>query len=99
MDLEEALKKAYAKSSGETIREHTDKLIKRLENLKGIYGGKIEEKVPKKYKKVFWDILSLLVEYHDYGKLHSNFQKKIIAKNKKLSKPYELFDLPEVAFF
>jgi len=96
MDLEEALEKAYAKSSGETIREHTDKLIKRLENLKGIYGGKIEEKVPEKYKEVFWDILSLLVEYHDYGKLHSNFQKKIIAKNKKLSKPYELFDLPEV---
>jgi CRISPR-associated endonuclease/helicase Cas3 len=96
MDLEEALKKAYAKSSGETIRDHTDKLIERLENLKGIYGGKIEEKVPEKYKEVFWDILSLLVEYHDYGKLHSSFQKKIIAKNKKLRKPYELFDLPEV---
>jgi len=89
------LKKLWAKDDGTTIREHTDKLLENLKRLRAYYGREIEELIPKslpcELKCKFWDILKLACEYHDYGKIHCKFQKKIGNKNVELIK-----GLPEV---
>ncbi len=90
-NLEKLLKEYWAKSDGTSIREHTDRLIENLEVLRKIYGDLIEEKIPEKYRNSFWELLKIACEYHDYGKIHSHFQKKV--GNKKVKPPK---DLPEV---
>jgi CRISPR-associated endonuclease/helicase Cas3 len=96
MDLKEALEKAYAKSTGETIREHTDKLLERLKKIKEIRGERILSLCPEEWKEIFWDIAEIIIEYHDYGKLHSPFQKKMIESGKLSGLPYELKNVTEV---
>lgn len=58
-----------AKSNGETIRQHTDKLLEDFKKFKNLYG------------KFFTDIqlkaIEIACEYHDYGKASFNFQKNI----------------------
>lgn len=95
MDLREAIEKAYAKSTGETIREHTDKMLTRLQILRNIRGEEILYSCPDEWRENFWELAKIMIEYHDYGKLHSPFQKRIIKKG-KLEQPYELLEVPEV---
>lgn len=95
MDLKEAINKAYAKSTGETIRQHTDKLLERLQKIKDIRGEEILFCCPSDYTEEFWNLAKIIIEYHDYGKLHSPFQQRII-KSGKLEQPYELLVVPEV---
>jgi len=90
-NLKELLEKYWAKSDGTTIREHTDKLLENLDTLRGIFGDLIEERVPKEFRGIFWEALKITCEYHDYGKIHSHFQKKVGNNSVKPSK-----DLPEV---
>ncbi|MDQ7083116.1 MAG: hypothetical protein Q9N34_09370 [Aquificota bacterium] len=75
--MEERLRKLWAKSDGTTIREHTDRLLENLRRLKETFGDLIEERVPKSLRSVFWKALELACEYHDYGKVHSHFQRKV----------------------
>jgi len=93
--LQSLLKERWAKDDGTTIREHTDKLLENLETLKCYYKKDIEELIPKEIpcelKDRFWEILELACEYHDYGKIHCMFQKKVENKNIELIK-----GLPEV---
>jgi len=93
--LKKLLKELWAKDSGTTIREHTKKLLKNLRNLKRHYRKEIEELIPKELpaelKERFWKILRLACKYHDYGKIHCKFQKKIGNKNVK-----SIENLPEV---
>ena len=55
-----------------TIREHTDDLLKKLDKLK--YLGYVENKE--------YEILKLCCEYHDYGKINDEFQKRVSSKKK-----------------
>ncbi|WP_333655048.1 CRISPR-associated helicase Cas3' [Dissulfurispira sp.] len=75
----------YAKSEPcQTIKEHTDALLDNLQLLREAYGERIENLVPERYRIIFWDVLSLVIRYHDLGKIHINFQNKI---RKKISLP------------
>lgn len=66
----EEVNKRLAKSNGETIRIHTDKL---LERAKIIYElGYISE---DEYK-----LLASACEYHDYGKVNELFQNRVFQK-------------------
>jgi len=93
--IQSLLKELWAKDDGTTIREHTDKLLENLEKLKDYYRKEIEELIPKglpaELKEKFWRILSLACEYHDYGKIHCMFQRKIGNKGIK-----PIRGLPEV---
>lgn len=57
-------------NTNETIREHTDKLLSALENLKKLYGSYFDDNT----LKAIW----YACEYHDYGKITYNFQKEAI---------------------
>ncbi len=73
--------KVYAKSEPcQTIKEHTDELFDNLSLLRETYGEYIENLLPVKYKILFWDLLSLVIRYHDTGKVNTNFQNKIRKK-------------------
>jgi CRISPR-associated endonuclease/helicase Cas3 len=89
------LKELWAKDDGNTIREHTNKLLYNLENLKEHYRKEIQELIPKELptelKERFWKILWLACEYHDYGKIHCKFQEKLGNKSVK-----PIRGLPEV---
>jgi CRISPR-associated endonuclease/helicase Cas3 len=93
--IQSLLEELWAKSNGTTIREHTNKLLDNLENLKKHYRKEIQELIPKELptelKERFWEILRLACEYHDYGKIHCKFQEKIGNKNVK-----SIERLPEV---
>ncbi|MFD1361707.1 CRISPR-associated helicase Cas3' [Lentibacillus salinarum] len=54
----------------ETLKEHTDELLKRFTVLKNAYSEKIPE-----YK--IWDILYKAAQYHDLGKVNNDFQGKM----------------------
>ena len=56
-----------AKSNGETVLEHTEKLIKNFKILSDIYSDLNVNK----------DLLLLSCIYHDLGKININFQKSI----------------------
>ena len=93
--IQSLLEELWAKDDGIKIREHTDKLLNNLGKLKEHYKKQIEELIPKELptelKERFWEILELACEYHDYGKIHCKFQKKIGNENIELIK-----NLPEV---
>jgi len=94
-ELQSLLRDLWAKDDGTTIREHTDKLLENLEILKEYYRQEIDQLIPnefpKELKENFWEILTFACEYHDYGKVHCMFQRKIGNKNIKPIK-----GLPEV---
>ena len=71
----------YAKSNPkESIKEHTDKLLENLEELKEIYGNEIlKEKGIEESR--FWYLLEIICKYHDIGKTYTPFQN--IIKTKK----------------
>ncbi len=62
--------KLLAKSNGETICAHTDKLLSQFALLKKIYGRHFDE------KKSF--CIEYTVKMHDLGKVNSRFQNKIM---------------------
>ena len=69
--------KYYAKSNPtETIKEHTDKLLKNLEILKNEYGDKITQSIEMP-KERFWQLMKIICQYHDTGKVFSGFQNVI----------------------
>ncbi len=66
-----------AKSSPEeSIRTHTDKLLKCLNDLMYQYGDH--------FTQAELDIIKLAAEYHDYGKANYVFQKKLRSKSNAL---------------
>lgn len=72
----------YAKTNPkETIREHTDNVLKEFYNLKTTYKKEIEA-IIKDYIDVeeFWNLLKLCCEFHDYGKSNMQFQNKLRLK-------------------
>ncbi len=73
----EALSRLWAKSDGTTIREHTDKLLENMKLLRQLYGDLIENTLDPEESEAFWKALELACEYHDYGKMHCWFQKKV----------------------
>lgn len=76
----------YAKSDQkETLREHTDGLLRELDNLKSSYGNKIESLIYREEdinidKDEFWRILDIISEFHDLGKVYTPFQNVIRDK-------------------
>lgn len=69
--------KYYAKSNPtETIKEHTDKLLENLEILKNEYGDKITQSIEMP-KERFWQLMKIICQYHDTGKVFSGFQNVI----------------------
>ncbi|SFA87748.1 CRISPR-associated endonuclease/helicase Cas3 [Lentibacillus halodurans] len=65
----------------ETLKEHTDELLKRFAVLKNAYFDKIPE-----YK--IWDLLYKAAQYHDLGKVNNDFQAKMhraLKTNKAVS--------------
>ena len=76
----------YAKSNPkETLREHTNRLLIELENLKQSYGNKIEGLLSRNEdidieKEEFWRLLDIIVEFHDLGKVYTPFQNMIKDK-------------------
>lgn len=75
----------YAKSNPkESIKEHTDKLLENLEELKEIYGNEIlKEKGIEESR--FWYLLEIICKYHDIGKTYTPFQNIIKTK---IGEPY-----------
>ncbi|QTL99146.1 CRISPR-associated helicase Cas3' [Iocasia frigidifontis] len=62
----------YAKSNPiESLGEHTGKLLDNYEILKDSYGHILMD-------KIMWKLLKIAVEYHDTGKIYSQFQNSII---------------------
>lgn len=73
----------YAKSHPkEDLKTHIQNLLNQFEILKSKYKDEIENNVPAKFRNIFWDLLKLVVKYHDLGKLHTPFQN-IVRKRLK----------------
>lgn len=67
----------YAKSdTKETIKEHTDKLLKNLKIIKNKYGNKITQTIEIEEER-FWQLMEIICKYHDAGKVFSGFQNEI----------------------
>lgn len=64
------MNKLYAKSNGETIHEHTDKLLMLLSRFINLYSSRISV--------LDQELIALCCQYHDYGKCNSRFQNKIM---------------------
>ncbi|MGL5191166.1 MAG: CRISPR-associated helicase Cas3' [Cetobacterium sp.] len=71
MNIQEILNRSLAKPL-ETIREHTDKVKSRAEELREM----------KYISENQYRLLELACEYHDYGKLNPEFQNRIKNKTK-----------------
>ena len=70
----------YAKSEPvETIKEHTDNLLKNLEIVKNTYGEEIGKNRTFSMER-FWYLLKIACTYHDIGKVFTPFQNKIREK-------------------
>lgn len=70
----------YAKSNPkETIKEHTDKLLKNLKILRNTYGKQIT-KVSNLEEDRFWQLMEIICTYHDVGKVSLGFQNVIRSK-------------------
>lgn len=70
----------YAKSNPvETLREHTDELLKQMNILRDYYGTNITSLNFLK-KERFWQLLDFVIEFHDVGKAFSPFQKLIRSR-------------------
>ena len=67
----------YAKSdTKETIKEHTDKLLKNLKIIRNKYGNKITRTIEIEEER-FWQLMEIICKYHDAGKVFSGFQNEI----------------------
>lgn len=87
----------YAKTKPiETIKEHTDNVLKEYENLKNTYEIEINNVVGNFMEpEYFWKLLEFCCEYHDYGKCNVQFQNKLrenIRKMKDIDQKCEEFN-------
>lgn len=64
--------KFYAKSNGETVEEHTNKVLKAFEKLKNFLNLNEQEKL----------IIEKIIKFHDLGKINPEFQNRIRQKLK-----------------
>ncbi|HBG5343725.1 TPA: CRISPR-associated helicase Cas3' [Clostridioides difficile] len=70
----------YAKSNPvETLREHTDELLKQMNVLRANYGKNIN-RLDFLDEDIFWQLLDFVIEFHDIGKVFSPFQKLIRSR-------------------
>ncbi|EHJ01147.1 CRISPR-associated helicase Cas3 [Clostridium sp. DL-VIII] len=76
----------YAKTKPiETIREHTDNVLKECKNLKGVYEIEINNIIKNFIEpEYFWKLLEFCCEYHDYGKCNVQFQNKLRKKIREM---------------
>lgn len=86
----------YAKSNPkQTIKEHTEALINNLCILQKAYGKEIENLLPDEYRNLLWEIMEIVIKYHDLGKVNSLFQNKIRERLKlPLLKPHSDQEIP-----
>lgn len=76
----------FAKTANqETIQQHTDKLLSRYYEIRSIYPY-----IPE----LNWDALKIACIYHDFGKINSKFQNKIMNKLNESGSNFEL--LPDI---
>lgn len=67
----------YAKSNPvETLKEHTNELIRAFKLFKELYGENIERLIDMKPDR-FWELLEMACQYHDLGKANTSFQNII----------------------
>ena len=79
----------YAKSEPqETLKEHTDELVKQIKYLKKISNKQVA-KITSLRGEEFWRILELACKYHDTGKIYTPFQNLILNKIGKKEIPTE----------
>ncbi|MCC0645322.1 MULTISPECIES: CRISPR-associated helicase Cas3' [unclassified Clostridioides] len=70
----------YAKSNPvETLREHTDELLKQMNVLRECHGTNINRLNFLEEEK-FWQLLDFVIEFHDIGKAFSPFQNLIRSR-------------------
>lgn len=81
-----------AKSSGETIVDHTKELLKRLAILKKLY--------PNALKNDGWRLLEIACKYHDLGKMNRKFQSKLLEGKSKIEGeiPHALLSISMLPF-
>lgn len=81
-----------AKSSGETIVNHTNELLKRLNVLKKLYPGALENDG--------WRLLEIACKYHDLGKMNRKFQSKLLEGKSKIEGeiPHALLSISMLPF-
>ena len=81
----ELLAKSETKTqSAETIRQHTDELLKRHELFKQLYPNALTDQE--------WEILKDASEYHDVGKANTKFQNKLRPKEQQLQDDFEALE-------
>ncbi|HGL4556507.1 TPA: CRISPR-associated helicase Cas3' [Clostridioides difficile] len=78
----------YAKSNPvETLREHTDELLKQMNVLRESYGKNINS-LDFLEEEIFWQLLDFVIEFHDIGKAFSPFQELIKSRmDTKINEP------------
>ncbi|HBF4995203.1 TPA: CRISPR-associated helicase/endonuclease Cas3 [Clostridioides difficile] len=78
----------YAKSNPvETLREHTDELLKQMNVLRESYGKNINSLYFLE-EEIFWQLLDFVIEFHDIGKAFSPFQELIKSRmDTKINEP------------
>lgn len=82
---------AKTKPEKESIRQHTDNVLKNYELLKEVYSHKIDNLCDMNCERL-WHLLRIACEYHDYGKANLAFQnklKKILGETVEKEADYE----------
>jgi len=69
--------KSYPRNQPETLKEHTENLLKEYSRLKQLYGLQIESLLTHNEQIYFWQSLELCCKCHDLGKIYTSFQNKI----------------------
>ncbi|MDY3766150.1 MAG: CRISPR-associated helicase Cas3' [Lachnospiraceae bacterium] len=80
MDLEQTLKRTLAKKE-QSIRKHTDLVLREAERLLDM-SGICDERIA--------NLVKLSCEYHDYGKVNAEFQKRVKSTSKKFNDEKEV---------
>lgn len=79
----------YAKSEDkETIKQHTDKLLSRMNRLQKMYGEQIGQQILNEHE--LWDLLAIVSRYHDVGKAYSPFQNLLRKQYQEALLPTKL---------
>ena len=82
----------------ETLKEHTQNLLKNLQVIREHYGDVIEKSIDEELKDIFWDLLEISSIYHDAGKIYPRFQydirKRIDVEDKEFWEKYK--NMPKI---
>lgn len=71
--------KSYPRDNPETLKAHTEALLRECNNLNALYGVQILELLPQPFRASFGKALELCCKVHDLGKIHTPFQNAIRA--------------------